>query len=505
MAGSHTPRSVRRALLALVVAVGLLLPGSAALASPVSSGALAGSATPAATLAWKACDGKDLAGFECATLTVPLAWADASSGTMALAVARHRSTGPASRRIGSLFFNPGGPGLGGVSVLPTIWKMLPSAAKARFDLVTWDPRGMGGSSGLVGCVQVAMPLPPTGPVDWPAVYAQARDARAAENARCAERNATIVAHMGTMAVVHDLDSLRAAVGDPKITYWGMSYGTRIGYAYALTFPDRIRAIVLDGNIDPSSSIVDLAGSGTAKDTALGYFFELYPTAAAQYRRVHEALQARTVPLPSGAEMTRWNLDLLLDSAAGGESGYALLAEVIGAADTATFGSGAAAAKAARLLDSVDLAKTVDMSGPSFAFVNCIDYADRPTPAEQDAVARSVRLRGPVAGWFEGYEIVSMCAGLNVPTDPVPIEFPSDWGAKLLLVGSTRDAATPYAWTANMATAFRASRVVTYVGAKHVVYGLGMSPCVNAYVTAYFVDLARPARDVGCPGVAKAAG
>ena len=173
--------------------------------------------------------------------------------------------------------------------------------------------------------------------------------------------------------------------------------------------------------------------------------------------------------------------------------------------TAVIGTDLAAAKAARLLDSVDLAKTVDMSGPSFAFVNCIDYADRPTPAEQDAVARSVRLRGPVAGWFEGYEIVSMCAGLNVPTDPVPIEFPSDWGAKLLLVGSTRDAATPYAWTANMATAFRASRVVTYVGAKHVVYGLGMSPCVNAYVTAYFVDLARPARDVGCPGVAKAAG
>ena len=496
----------------MVLVTVLLAPGGAVSASgfgggvsaPGSSGDSVASAPAAATLRWAACEGPELAGFQCATLTVPLDWDDPSQGTLDLAVARHRSTGPAGKRIGSLIFNPGGPGLSGVSVLPAIWTMLPSAAKARFDLVTWAPRGMGGPSALVDCVAVPMPLPATGPVDWPAVYAQAREGRAAANAACAERNATVVAHMGTMAVVRDLDALRAAVGDPKLTYWGMSYGTRIGYAYALTFPDRIRAIVLDGNIDPSSSIADLAYSGTAKDTALGYFFELYPAAAAQYRRVHAALDERTVPLPSGGEMTRWNLDLLLDSAAGGESGYALLAKVIAAAETATFGSGTEAADAARLLDSVHLVESIDMSGPSFAFVNCIDYADRPTPAEQDAIARSVRLRGPIAGWFEGFEIVSMCAGLDVPADPVPIDFASDWSAKLLLVGSTRDAATPYEWTANMATAFRASRVVTYVGAKHVVYGVGLSTCVNGYVSDYLISLKRPARDVSCPGVAKAA-
>ena len=364
---------------------------------------------------------------------------------------------------------------------------------------------MGASSGLVGCEKVAMPLPPTGPVDWPAVYAATRAARTVANADCAGRNATVVAHMGTMSVVRDLDALRAALGEAKLTYWGMSYGTRIGYAYALTFPDRIRAIVLDGSVDPSSSIAGLGYSGTAKDTALGYFFELYPKAAAQYRHVRAALDERTVPLPSGAAMTRWNLDLLLDQVAGGESGYDVLAKVIAAAETATFGSGAAAADAARLLDSVGLQADIEVAGPAFAFVNCIDYADRPTPDEQDAISRSVRVRGPVAGWFEGFEIVSMCVGFDGPVDPVPIEFPSDWKAKLLLVGSTRDAATPYAWTADMATAFRASRVVTYVGAKHVVYGAGRSTCVNTYVTAYLVDLVRPARDVSCPGVAKAAG
>ncbi len=500
MARSPIARAGRRPLLAVVLAAVLVIPGGVVSAS----GPAPGVAAPAATLRWSACADPELAGFQCATLTVPLDRDDPSQGSLDLAVARHRSTGPAGKRIGSLLFNPGGPGLSGVSRLPSIWELLPSAAKARFDLVTWDPRGMGGSSGLVDCEKVAMPLPATGPVDWSTVYAQARAARTVANAACAARNATVVAHMGTMSVVHDLDALRAAVGDPKLTYWGMSYGTRIGYAYALTFPERIRAIVLDGNIDPSSSIADLAYSGTAKDTALGYFFELYPRAAAQYRRVRAALDERTVSLPSGDEMTRWNLDLLLDGAAGGESGYAVLAKVIGLAETATFGSGAEAAEAARLLDTVGLRQSIEVAGPDFALVNCIDYADRPTPAEQDGIARSVRLRGPVAGWFEGFEIVSMCVGLDVPVDPVPIDFPSDWSAKLLLVGSTRDAATPYEWTADMATAFRASRVVTYVGAKHVVYGVGLSTCVNRYVSAYLIDLRRPARDVSCPGVAEAA-
>ena len=98
----------------------------------------------------------------------------------------------------------------------------------------------------------------------------------------------------------------------------------------------------------------------------------------------------------------------------------------------------------------------------------------------------------------------MCAGFSGPVDPVPADFAPDWRTPLLIVGTTRDAATPYEWTANMALAFRASRVVTYVGAKHVVYGAGMSNCVNRYVSTYLIDLARPANDVTCPTAAKGA-
>jgi pimeloyl-ACP methyl ester carboxylesterase len=489
-----------RSLLAVPALVTVLATAAAAPAAVGAAGPASG--TSPSTLDWSACAAPELAGFECGTLTVALDRAAPTGATIDLAVARHRSAGKASQRIGSLIFNPGGPGGSGLESLPTIWRVLPAAAKARFDLVTWDPRGMGASVPLRDCATISMPLPATGTVDWPSVYADMRMDRAAANARCIAKNATLVAHMGTREVVNDLDALRAAVGDAKLTYWGMSYGTRIGYTYALTYPERIRAIVLDGTVDPSSSIVDLATSATARDQALGFFFELWPRAAEQHRRVRAALDERTVALPSGDVMTRWNFDALLDSAAGGESGYDVLAKVIAAADVATFGTGKAAADAKALLDQVHLRQAIDLAGPDFSLVNCIDYPDRPPPAQQDAISTSVRIRAPIAGWQQGFNIVSMCAGFTGPVDPVPTDFAPDWRTPLLIVGTTRDAATPYRWTANMALAFRASRVVTYVGAKHVVYGGGMSNCVNRHVSTYLIDLVRPANDVACPSAAK---
>lgn len=124
MARSPIARAGRRPLLAVVLAAVLVIPGGVVSASGPGMGA----AAPTATLRWSACADPELAGFECATLTVPLAWDDPARGTLDLAVARHRSTGPAGKRIGSLLFNPGGPGLSGVSRLPLIWELLPGRA-----------------------------------------------------------------------------------------------------------------------------------------------------------------------------------------------------------------------------------------------------------------------------------------------------------------------------------------------------------------------------------------
>jgi pimeloyl-ACP methyl ester carboxylesterase len=185
------------------------------------------------TLAWAACTEVSLQDLECATLIAPKDYSNPARGNFSLAVVRQKATGSASERIGTLFFNPGGPGESGVSLAPPFAAALPADLRKYFDFVTWDPRGVVRSAGLAGCSSGTYTLPPVGPVDW---------------------NAT----------VRDLDRLREAVGDQELTYWGTSYGTRIGYVYAHDYPDRVRAMLLSSPISPNATWPSFAlGAATA--------------------------------------------------------------------------------------------------------------------------------------------------------------------------------------------------------------------------------------------------
>ncbi len=492
--------------------------GWAQLRDPIERAAAATQSTPpawtyaatttGAALAWTACTETALAGFDCGTLTVPLDWDSAGAqrnrSTVDIAVARHASTGTPQERIGSLFFNVGGPGLSGISSLPMMYGLIPAEVKARFDIVTWDPRGIGRSSGLQGCDDAVMPLPATGPVNWTRVYEKARAAKAAANRACAaaSANMAIINHMGTVAIVRDLDALRAAVGDPKLTYWAMSYGTRIGYTYALRYPAKVRAIILDGSIDPNGSIEGLAQSEVSADTALGFLFQLYPGAQTQYASVRAELDRRVIALPSGRIVTRWGFSGFLGEYAGSESSYGALARLVGYAHTALFGTGSAVEAALAVLDGVPFEQSISLGSAAFAVVNCADYPQRPTIPAQNALARSLRLQAPVHGWLNAFADVSMCSGLRVPVEPVPVDF-GQLAVPVLIIGSTRDAHTPYAWTVSMTRAFTSSRVVTYVGGKHVDYGAAQSACVDDAVGAYLLDLALPEFDIACQAEAPA--
>jgi pimeloyl-ACP methyl ester carboxylesterase len=347
-----------------------------------------------------------------------------------------------------------------------------------------------------------MALPAPGPINWERVYAQARASKAAANRACAaaSTNKAIIDHMGTVAVVRDLDALRAAVGDAKLTYWAMSYGTRIGYTYALRYPDKVRAIVLDGSIDPNGSIAGLAQSEVSGDTALGFLFQLYPEAQAQYKAVRTELDRRVISLPSGRQVTRWNLTALLGEYAGGESSYSALAQVIGFAHTALFGSGAAVASALAVLDGVPFDQSIGLGSAEFAVVNCSDYVQRPGVVEQNALATSMRRQAPVLGWLNAFADMSMCSGLRVPVEAVPVDVGQS-AVPVLILGSTRDAHTPYAWTVSMTRAFTASRGVTYVRGKHVVYAAAQSSCVDAAGSAYLLTGTLPEFDVACQAMA----
>ncbi|MEZ5115234.1 MAG: alpha/beta fold hydrolase [Candidatus Nanopelagicales bacterium] len=460
-----------------------------------------GESTAPAALRWRPCESRALRGYDCARLKVPRDWQQPALGTITLAMVRHRSTGATSERIGSLFMNPGGPGGTGLDTITAAWGFLPEAVQERFDLVSWDPRGLGASTALVGCRSVTWSPPPaTGPVDWSAIQARVRAQVADANADCVAKNPQLAPYIGTRQVVRDLDAMRSAVGDTRLNYWAWSYGTRIAYTYALTFPGKLRALVLDGSISPHGSLAGFAAQfDTAADTALGLLFQTYPQSATHYRRVLRGLHQAPLRLNAQRTFTRWDLGRFLEEYAQWESLYEPVAGYLKDLDTALYGSPAERRRAkARLLRAAPLPYDAMTGAP--AIIQCLDYADRQTAAQLDAAAAQARIAAPITGWYRSVGVAAPCEGLNLTPDPVPTTVPANWTARLLLLGATLDAQTAYVWTTQMGTLFRASRVVTYVGAKHVTFGAAGSACVDRHATRYLLTLRLPSVNVSCPHV-----
>ncbi len=205
---------------------------------------------PVPRLRWRDCGN----GFECTTARVPLDYDRPRGRTIRLALLRLPASDPA-RRIGSLFINPGGPGAAAVGFVRNLGKSLHSpAVRARFDIIGMDPRGIGQST-PVRCFDTTEQSVQAGTVlrSAPSDRRQFRQRVAAARdfaRRCAQRNGDLLRHVSTANVARDLDLLRRAVGDRRLTYDGISYGTYLGATYAAMFPGNVRALVLDGNFDP---------------------------------------------------------------------------------------------------------------------------------------------------------------------------------------------------------------------------------------------------------------
>jgi pimeloyl-ACP methyl ester carboxylesterase len=255
--------AVNAALFALWLSV-LLLVSSPALAS--------GRVAP---LSWDACPSQK--GFDCATAKAPLDYRNPDGATIRLAVIGHRAA-DRSRRIGTLFLNPGGPGAN-KALLPTIYPFLPDAVRARFDVVTWDPRGFGESTSVqcfasqaagdrflagVGLAGDTFPVGSVQMAQWTQRYA-------AFGRQCERRNRTLLRHMSTAESARDMDLLRQAQGDRQLTYYGNSYGTFLGATYANLFPRRVRAMVLGSNMNPAAWVGREQGEFTDAESFLPTF------------------------------------------------------------------------------------------------------------------------------------------------------------------------------------------------------------------------------------------
>ncbi|MEI6621298.1 MAG: alpha/beta fold hydrolase [Actinomycetes bacterium] len=451
------------------------------------------------TLRWRSCSLPTVPTLQCGTLLVPYDYAKPRGRQFRLAVARVPATG---KKTGSLFVNPGGPGGSGVQLVPGVIGFIPQSVRAQFDIVGWDPRGIGQTRpALQSCDPTNLIAPVSGPVNWPVARSLTAAAATVANAACQRLNAKFINYLGTNNVARDLDQLRAAVGDRKLTYWGVSYGTRIGYVYALKFPDRVRAMVLDGSISPMGNFADLAQvGGLAPDSAPQFLRAASPPTYNSIIATLNGLDAVPIDLGGGVQYTRWNYLTSMEGAIRYEAAWPGMISSNAQLETARLATPAGAAQRDRLRGLVDQSDG-NLGGP-FSVVNCLDYADRMTAAAQDAAISHNAAVAPIYGGRMTTEYSLGCSGLSLRPDPVPSTRSAKNRARIaalpvVIANATNDGSTPLVWAQAMRQSFARGALIKYRGAEHGLWMLTPSTCVNNRITNYFVRRKHP-QPVTCP-------
>ena len=500
--GPRMTPSVRdmRRVVAVTLVLMLSLVGVPAVAATDPAPAPVAQAKAEPALKWKKCQGGNLEGADCAFLRVPRDWARPSAGSYRIAVARIRAEVAPTR--GVLMFNPGGPGGAGLDAVRFVQRGLPKEVRDSFDVVTFDPRGVGSSQPAFTPCRTPNPKPPlTGAVDWEAVTTQYMDAMSEALQECLQANEADAGYVGTWQVIRDMDSLRRALGVEKISFWGMSYGTTVGRAYAQQFPQHLRALVLDGTITPTPSVGDYArehiwDDATAIQTMLGAFGAKSKRA---YRTVMNFLERQTISTQDGGTLDRWSVSSYLVNNAAYQQKWDEAKELLHVLYESIRNARAVSRDAAqRIASSAATTRSEGGSNPAFHFVNCSDMHDRPSArvvagaAEQAAKVGGTALGMPSLG--EG----GQCAGLP----PLGMSVPPLTGTLRLptppvIVNAVGDNRTPWLGARETANGFTGSSMVTYAGTQHVTYG-GPSACVDAAVTPYLLYRTVPPRSVACP-------
>ncbi|WP_204358619.1 alpha/beta hydrolase [Streptosporangium sp. 'caverna'] len=479
------------------VLLALLLP---LLAAPPTAAASA-IAPPAASAAitWTPC--AENSAVECGTLTLPVDWNAPTGETFELALARRKATDPAAR-IGSLVVNPGGPGSSGVRAVFEETFGFTSELTSRFDIVGFDPRGVGRSHPILCSVALAGQAPEVimrSQADfdrWLAYNEQVRQ-------DCRARTGPLFDHVDTGSVVRDLDALRAALGDDKLTYYGLSHGTLLGQQYAERFPHRVRALALDSNLDHSLDTTAFlkAVAWTAQDS-----FDEFVTWCAKdtacalhgqdVRAFWGKLRARAdrgelhMPGQPDTPLPRMTLENEVIGAFYGPY-WKELAEVLVAIDTSTATPQlmpAAPAPAEETYNNTVQIMCQDFDLPIHDYREYYSYLR--TAAK---IAPDMRY-GPRA----------MSLTVNCLGQPTPIPNPQrrlhvDAPLTLLLVNALHDPATGYPWAVSTARQIgREARLLTYEGWGHHIYGRG--ECVTSAFDRYLVSLTVPAKGARCAAV-----
>ncbi|WP_300008944.1 alpha/beta hydrolase [Pseudonocardia sp.] len=503
-----------------VVLAGVLL---LSLVAPAHAGPLTGlNPYLAQELAWGPCG--DLARtdrdretfadprYDCAYLEVPLDYGDPDGQSARIAMLRQRALDPAAR-IGSLFVDPGGPGGSGVTFLPALAGLIGDGEVAqRFDLIGFDPRGVGVSEPAIDCSTDAEVDAERADLDLdtsPEGVAQTEAEHRDLAQRCADRmGLEVLANVGTRDVARDLRLAHEVVGDERLTYLGYSYGTSIGAEFAEQFPERVRALVLDGAVDPSLGPVE---SRTTQSRGFQRAFDNFaafcaaqpgcplgkdvPAASARVQELLKPLIEEPVPTRDADRVLGYNdgvnglvqalyaeslwpplLDGLVQLTEGDGTTLLILADIY--YDRAPDGS------YGNLLEA-------------FPVINCVD-GDRLTGR---AVAREISATNLELAPFldAGYgpsAALELCSFWPVPptSEPGPVDAPGL--PTVLVASSTGDPATPYEDGVSLAQQMGA-RLLTVENDSHTVVLQGINACADEVTTRYLVDRTLPETDPTC--------
>lgn len=483
-------------------------PSAATSADTSSGGGDPGAPVPG--IDWTSCGER----LECATVAVPVDWDEPDGATIGLSVIRHPASDP-DRRIGTIFANPGGPGESGVGFVRGGGDELDAWGEGRFDWIGWDPRGTHASSPVRCFESDAEPATywdgvsiPTSPAESEAFRARTADLAR----RCGEVMGPLLSHISTTDTVRDLDRLRELLGEDTLTYVGLSYGTVIGQVYANLFPTRVRAMLLDGVVDPVAYTIDaetrIANNVSSADAVFEQFLTTCAAAGAgrcalaghgetPQARVDSLFErARRGPIPAPGATPPGELrygDLLVTSFAAlrDPNLWPAYAEDLNAAvegDASALATAAAQARTPEAWAGVTTSSAI----------SCLDAPASQPVAEWRGVIGDLTaistMSGPVQSWW----LWAPCAS-DWPAGAVD-RFAGPWDAEtevpILLIGTRYDPSTAYQNAVRSERLLGDAVLLTHEGFGHLSMN-DESTCIEEWRVRYLVDLETPPPGTVC--------
>ncbi|MFG1823810.1 alpha/beta hydrolase [Microbispora bryophytorum] len=454
---------------------------------------------------WRTCGD----GFQCAKIKVPLDYTKPSGERIELSVIRLPATG---KRAGSLLINPGGPGGSGIQYARAARSVVSDKVRAQYDIVGFDPRGVGEST-PVTCMTasqldayIGMDSSPDTPAEVSALNKVSK--QFADS--CGAKSARLLPHVGTADAARDMDVLRGVLGDPGLTYLGKSYGTYLGAMYADLFPKHVRALVLDGAVDPAvPSLKSNEVQAKGFEVALKAFVEdcfLNSACPFKSRTVDGAMKEISALL---ARADRQPLKNDLGDGRTVDEAWAVIGIATPLYERAAWPRlREALGKAINQGDGTELLQMADLlvdrrSDGSYSnqteanmAVNCVDH---PFPKALDTYRQAAGEAAKVAPHFGPFVMWGSLPCAYWPAKSVGTDKPlkAAGAPPILVVGTLRDPATPYEWAQGLASELTSGVLLGYDGDGHTAYRSG-SACVDNAVDDYLLALRAPRNGTICP-------